>query len=191
MDLPWVDVTVRTNPGQKLSVFGAEIRTEDEQRWIYGSEATNPLAFERPPFWVPAALEPVTLGRLRTDHLQYLDQAVGGLEFDPGDEAARVRSLRRIQEDANAQFEQLASVESSGEIYFPLNGKRVGVKLYTDHEGWLERIHIDTPEGRSGDEVTVIGYYSGSADPVALMRPRKSCIWCGDVQICSAGATCP
>jgi hypothetical protein len=194
-ELPWIDVTVRTNPGQELEVFGETMSTAGAQQWIYGTGATNPGTFRESPFWVPQALDVDGTRVLRSEYMRDLSAAIRDMEMqlDLDDEAARVRALRDIQEGISQQpvrVQQLQQVERAGEVYFRVNGKKIGVKLYTPDEGWLERIHIDAPEGRSGNEVTVVGYYSGSMKPKALAEPMKKCIWCGDVQVCSASATC-
>jgi len=195
-DLPWIDVTVRTNPGQQFEVFGVPISTNGEQRWIHGDGATNLMTFPELPFWVRETLDVEGTRALREAYLRDLSEAILNMELQmqPGDEAARVRALRDVQEEISQQpvrVQQLQQVERAGEVYFRVNGRKIGVKLYTPDEGWLERIHIDAPEGRSGNEVTVVGYYSGSVKPMALAFPMKKCIWCGDVQVCSASAACP
>ena len=193
-DLPWIDVTVRTNPGQEVEDFGVRIGTEGSQQWIHGEGSTSPRTLSEPPFWLPAALDADGTGVLRDEFIRDLDEAVGEMEIEGLDEAARVQELARIQSlvriQDRARAAELDRVETAGEVYFRVNGQRIGVKLFTSDEGWLERIHIDTPEGRSGDEVTIVGYYSGSVEPIALMYPMKKCIWCGDIEICSANATC-
>jgi len=193
-DLPWVDVTVRTNPGQEVEVFGVRIGTEGSQQWIHGDGASSPRTLPEPPFWLPTALEADGTGVLRDEFMRDLDELVRELETQGLDEAVRMQEMERIQNLVRIQDRERAAelerIETAGEVYFRVNGQRVGVKLFTADEGWLERIHIDTPEGRSGDEVTIVGYYSGSMRPMALMYPMKKCIWCGEIEICSANATC-
>jgi len=193
-DLPWIDVTVRTNPGQELEVFGVRIGTDGGQQWIHGDGATSPRTFPEPPFWLPARIDANSTDVLRGEFMRDLDSLVRAAEVVELDEAARVQEMARIQNLVRIQNSERAAalerVETAGNVYFRVNGQRIGVKLFTADEGWLERIHIDTPEGRSGDEVTIVGYYSGSVKPMALMYPMKKCIWCGDIEICSANATC-
>jgi hypothetical protein len=164
-----VPVTVRTDSGQSITVFGHPIDTRGEQWWIYGPGDTGitPTALidlADSPFW---SVQPI--GR---DILAVKEDSV---------------SARTTRGDP-AVF---AGISEPAEIYFDINGYAVGVKPYTMDEGILQRIHIDAPEGRYGDEVTVIGYYSRSVATSALVDPLKKCIWCGDTQVCSARPQCP
>lgn len=154
-----VGVTVRTGVGEAVTIFGHRLETNGEQRWIHGpsedgTEPTDPLSFEEPPFWTHRQIEEETL-----------------LRFE-------------------AMVEQRKLTEPPDTVFFSVNGIAVGFEARTKDEGILRRIHIDTPEGRYGDEVTVIGYYSRSAATTALELPLKRCVWCGDVQVCTANAQC-
>jgi len=157
-----VAVTVRTEPGDTVTIFGRPIGTDGEQLWIHGrsedgTEPTKPLSFEEPPFWTPRQIE--------EDSLLALEAPV------------EKRGLTELPARPDS-------------VFFRVNGIAVGFEARTEHEGILRRIHIDTPEGRYGDEVTVIGYYSRSAATTALEAPLKRCVWCGDVQVCTANAQC-
>ena len=170
---PEVAVTVRTDSGQAITVFGHRFDTGGEQRWIHGRsdtgmEPTDEIRISEGPFWTTG---PVSEVDPRLVEFQIMEDSIQSIQARGG------RPVWSQYSDAP-------------EIYFEVNGYTVGVKPYTAHEGFLKRIHIDAPEGRSGNEVTVIGYYSRSAATSALEYPRKKCIWCGDTQVCTADARC-
>jgi hypothetical protein len=176
-----VAVTVRTGRGETVRVFGRPISTNFEQVVIHGHgessrELGRQLGIPESPFWVRADLDTSLPPRLRE-----LESRLGPL-------------LRQGLVDVPSAMDSIAVLvdQRSGPlaILFPVNGIAVEVPLWTGHEGSLERIHIDAPIGRIGDEVTVIGYYSRSASPTAIELPKKVCRWCGDVEICVPGATC-
>lgn len=75
-------------------------------------------------------------------------------------------------------------------ISFEVNGTVIGMAPFSPHEGLLERIHVDVADGSSGEEVTVIGYYSQSTADVAMEKPRTRCIWCGEIEVCTVRPTC-
>ncbi len=164
-----IAVTVRTDSGQAITVFGHKFDTGGEQLWIHGRsdtgmEPTDAIRVSEGPFWTREPVSEDGFRRMESDIESIL--ARGGQPV-------------------------WADYSDAPEIYFDVNGYVVGVKPYTAHEGFLKRIHIDAPEGRSGNDVTVIGYYSRSTATSALEYPRTKCIWCGDTQVCTANARCP
>jgi hypothetical protein len=169
-----VPVSVRTEPGQGgITVFGQTIDTNGDQWWISGRSGDGKTAtpkegvtLDPSPFWSEAPFD---------------REAFVTLERE-------MASIRARGEEPD--WDSLAASEPP-EIFFAVNGYALSVKPYTAHEGILRRIHIDTPENGDPNEATVIGYYSRSGARSALELPKKKCIWCGDVQICVPGATCP
>jgi len=163
-----VAVTVRTDPAVSVTIFGQPFDTNGEQWWIHGrsgeTEATRQVKDPDRLFWTTEPVDPA-------EYLRY--------EAEIG---------RSLEAGEPVPFDDYPEPP---EVYFRVNGYSVAVKLWTRHEGQLERIHIDTPTGRSGEHVTVIGYYSRSASTTALEFPRTRCIWCGEIEVCTANPQCP
>jgi hypothetical protein len=178
-----VAVTVRTEAGQKITVFQETFETDDRQRWICGPYTAQGN---------PGGSSMGVYCPFETPNPEILESYIRlGAEF----EIARDRetNLRAVERDTvlPAVVPGWDDQDSVPQIYFSVNGRAIGIRPYTTHEGFLERIHIDAPEGRSGSDVTVIAYYSRSASPSAVTQPKKKCIWCGDTQVCSADPGCP
>jgi len=213
-----VPVTVRTGPGETISVFTVRLETAGEQRWVFGETADGRLSPDslpldsllqgEAPFWstepfdrefyerIDSTLAISLIERVSLDtFIGRLDplflETVRGEELIHLSDSLRALRPRPERVMAPGRDSSALAVLEPAEMCFEVEGLVACVKPWTAHEGFLERVHIDVPKNRKFDEVTVIGYYSRSTHVSAMEFPRKQCIWCGDVQICSAGAVCP
>jgi hypothetical protein len=214
-----VPVTVRTEPGDTITVFTIPIYTRGDQRWVFGETADGRLSTDslpldtllhgEAPFWSTEPFDRELYERIDSTVVSTLliegfslDSLIGRL--GPGSmETVRGQELIHLSDSLRAlrprpdrvmalPRDSLAlAVLEPAEMCFEVEGLVACVKPWTAHEGFLARVHIDVPKNRKFDEVTVIGYYSRSTHVSAMEFPKKQCIWCGDVQICSAGAVCP
>lgn len=212
-----VPVTVRTDSGRVVTVFGRQFDTEGEQVWIHGrsddsGDPPRAQQFEEAPFWTHAG----TLGSLIAVKEALADDGVVSIPSEDLGQVApllmNVEELQNLPPEDRASLEEALRTGDLGKlsaprrallvqaarsaaipdtIFFRVNGMAVGMQPVTSHEGRLKRIHIDTPTDGENGEVTVIGYYSGSTARPALELPKKACIWCGDNQVCTADPECP
>ena len=215
-----IPVTVRTDPGQPLTAFeqeippsGVAIPEGGRQFWISGETAagethTDTISDAFPSFW---SAEPFDRA-----YYESIDSALSDAASELISPQATVERLMSVLPDT-VMFERqpvptahilpvltvgattgtevvedlTPVVETAADVCFEVDGWMVCLKPWTAHEGFLERVHIDVPRNRKFNEITVLGIYSRAADVSALALPALPCVWCGRIQICSAGAECP
>jgi hypothetical protein len=215
-----IPVTVRTEPGQPLTAFEQEIPPSGvampeggRQFWIFGETAagethTDTISDAHPAFW---STEPFNRA-----YYENVDSALSDAASDlispqamvdrlttvlpdtvtfEGQPVSAAHLLRVLTLGATTGIEAVEAVgpvvETAADVCFEVDGWMVCLKPWTAHEGFLQRVHIDVPRNRKFNEITVVGIYSKAADVSALALPALPCVWCGRIQVCSAGTECP
>lgn len=209
-----VPVTVRSEQSTEVSVLGTRVMTiGSQQRWVFGDSSDgerldDSLSVSRAPYWstlpfprdfyeridstVAASLSLGIPGDSVFELIHPLipdSLNIGGGVTVSGDTVPSI--LRRpIPELRISRTTDSGDLEPPP-VCFEVEGLMICLKPWTAHEGFLERVHIDYPDNAKFNEVTVVGHYSRSARVTALRFPAMPCVWCGRVQVCSAGAGCP